>query len=103
MHSTRRGTPRIGESDLNDVIAAGYPYELAGLLYYVFFMMMSRKQNAAKYSLRSRVLVLLAAIVMVGSVPFHYATALLGVTAMYALAGLALISTFIDGILARRR
>jgi hypothetical protein len=85
------------------LIAAGYPYELAGIAYYAFFLLMSRKQNAAKYSLRSRLLVILAAVVMVGCVPFHYAGALLGVTAMLGLAILALLSTFADGLLARRR
>jgi hypothetical protein len=85
------------------VIVAGYPYELAGICYYVLFLLMSRKQNAAKYSLRSRLLVILAAVVMVGCVPFHYAGAPLGVTAMLALAVLALLSTFGDGLAARRR
>jgi hypothetical protein len=84
-------------------IVAGYPYELAGIFYYVLFLLMSRKQNAAKYSLRSRLLVILAAAVMVGCVPFHYAAAPLGVTAMLALAILALLSTFADGLLSRRR
>ena len=95
--------PPIGDFDLNAVIAAGYPYEFAGLLYYVLFLMMSRKANAAKYSLRSRVLVILAAIVMVGCVPFHYATDPLGVIAMLGLAVLSLFSTFLDGVAARRR
>lgn len=85
------------------MIAAGYPYELAGILYYVFFVLMSRKRYAANYSSRSRILVVLAAIAMVGSVPFHYANAVLGVTAMFALAGLALLSTLIDAVAARRR
>jgi hypothetical protein len=83
------------------VIAAGYPYEFAGLLYYVLFLMMSRKANAAKYSLRSRVLVILAAIVMVACVPFHYATLVIGVVAMLGLAVLALVSTAVDAIVSR--
>ena len=84
------------------MIAAGYPYEMAGLLYYVLFLMMSRKANAAKYSLRSRILVVLAAIVMVGCVPFHYATLVIGVVAMLGLAVLALVSTAVDAIVSRR-
>jgi hypothetical protein len=88
---------------VSPLIASGYPYELVGICYYVFFLVMSRKQNAAKYSLRSRVLVILAAIVMVGSVPFRYAGVGLGVTAMLALAILALLSTFADALSARRR
>ena len=103
MRSTRRGTPRTGGSDLDAVIAAGYPYELAGILYYVLFLMMNRKGNTATYTLRSRVLVVLAAIVMVGCVPFHYANALLGVILMFALAGSALLSTLVDARAARQR
>jgi predicted lipid-binding transport protein (Tim44 family) len=88
---------------VNAVIAAGYPYELAGILYYVLFLMMSRKANAARYSLHSRVLAVLAAIVMVGCVPFHYATAFAGVVAMLGLAVLALLSSAVDAIRARRQ
>jgi heme A synthase len=87
---------------VNAVIGAGYPYELAGLAYYVFFLLMSRKRNAGVYSLRSRVLVVLAAIVMVGCVPFRYANAPLGIAAMYALAILALLSTLVDTARNRR-
>ena len=85
------------------MIAAGYPYELAGIVYYVFFVLMSRKRYGTTYSKRSRILVILAAIVMVGCVPFHYANGLLGVTAMFALALLAVASTLADAIAARRR
>jgi hypothetical protein len=88
---------------VNAVIQAGYPYELAGIVYYVFFVLMSRKRYAAIYSKRSRILVVLAAIVMVGCVPFHYANVLLGTTAMFALAFLALASTLVDAVAARRR
>lgn len=88
---------------MNGVIQAGYPYELAGIVYYVFFVMMSRKRYAATYSKRSRLLVACAGIVMVGCVPFHYANDLFGVTAMYALAFVALVSTLADAVAARRR
>lgn len=83
------------------MIQAGYPYELAGIVYYVFFVMMSRKRFAATYSKRSRILVVLAAIVMVGCVPFHYAATSLGAAAMFGLAGLALLSTLADVLGAR--
>ena len=63
--------------------------------------MMSRKRFAAKYTSRSRILVILAGIVMVGCVPFHYANAFFGVTAMFALAILALVSTLIDALTRR--
>lgn len=88
---------------MNALLATGYAYELAGICYYVLFLVMSRKQNAAKYSLRSRLLVILAAVVMVGCVPFHYANTLLGVTAMLGLAVLGLLSTFADALSVRRR
>jgi len=39
---------------------------------------MSRKRNADRYTKRSRILVILAGIVMVGCVPFHYASSVLG-------------------------
>jgi hypothetical protein len=102
MRSTRPGTLRTGVSDLNTFAAAGYPYELAGLVYYVFFMLMSRKRYAGMYSLRSRMLVVLAAIVMVACVPFHYGNAPLGIIAMFALAVSALVSTLVDAVAARR-
>ncbi len=85
------------------MIEAGYPYELVGLLYYVLFLMMGRKRHAANYTNRSRYLALLAAMVMIGCVPFHYATVPLGVEAMFAFALLALVSSVADAIVARRR
>jgi uncharacterized membrane protein len=88
---------------VNAVVAAGYPYELAGILYYVLFVLMSRKRYAGRYTKRSRILVILAGIVMIGCVPFHYATSLLGFVAMIGLAIVALLSTFIDALAARRR
>jgi hypothetical protein len=84
------------------LLAAGYPYELAGLIYYGFFVLMNRRSNAARYTRRSRLLVVLAAIVMVACVPFHYATDPLGVIAMLGLAVLALLSTLADAVAARR-
>jgi hypothetical protein len=88
---------------VNALIAAGYPYEFIGLLYYVLFLMMGRKRFAASYTNRSRVLALLAAMAMIGCVPFRYAAVPLGVEAMFALAVLALASTLADAINARRR
>jgi hypothetical protein len=73
------------------------------MLYYVLFVMMSRKRYAANYTTRSRILAVLAAIVMVGCVPFHYANTVLGVAAMIGLAILALLSAVIDSVTVRRR
>jgi hypothetical protein len=57
---------------VNRIIAAGYPYEIAGLVFYVFFLFMVRKQSGARYSGRTRILTIVAAIALVGVVPFHY-------------------------------
>lgn len=78
------------------LLAAGYPYELVGFVYYLFFLMMGRPRFAGRYTKRSRLLMVCAAIVMVGSVPFHYANSPLGVGAIFAIAVLALLSTFAD-------
>ena len=88
---------------MNALLGSGYPYELLGIVYYVFFLVMGRKRFAAQYSNRSRYLTLLAAIVLVGCIPFRYANALAGVAAMIASAAIALISTFVDAIAARRK
>ena len=58
---------------VNAIVAAGYPYELAGLVFYVFFLAMVRKRSGTRYSQRTRVLTIVAAIGLVGVVPFHYA------------------------------
>lgn len=88
---------------MNAIIGAGYPYELLGLFYYVMFLMMGRKRFAGNYTNRSRYLCLIAAIAMVGCVPFHYATTLAGAAAMLCLALFALISTAFDAYSSARR
>lgn len=75
---------------------AGLPYEIVGIVYYVLFLLMGRKRYAHRYSPHSRVLTLVAAIVLVACVPLHYAATGLGVTLMLVLAAAALISTAID-------
>jgi hypothetical protein len=84
-------------------VAVGYPYELLGLFYYVLFLFMGRKRYAAKYSNRSRYLTLLAAMAMVGCVPFHYAATVAGVVVMLLLAIVALASTAFDAVAARNK
>jgi hypothetical protein len=81
---------------MDTFVQGGYPYELAGLIYYAFFLVMSRSRNAARYSRRSRILTLVAAIVLVASVPFHYANAGAAHVIMLALAAAALVSTLAD-------
>ena len=61
--------------------------------------MMGRKRFAADYSNRSRYLVLLAAIVLVGCVPFGYANKVAGILAMITAAAIALLSTIADAVI----
>jgi hypothetical protein len=75
---------------------AGYLYEIAGLAYYVLFLVMQRGRNRARFSRRTLVLVLLAAIALVAMVPFHLAQAGLAIVAVLVLAVVALISAFTD-------
>jgi uncharacterized membrane protein len=88
---------------MDDVILAGTPYEFVGLLYFVFFLLMGRKRYAGVYTTRSRVLTLLAAMVMVGCVPFHYASSQTGIAVMFAIAIIAMISTLRDSAVSRKR
>jgi hypothetical protein len=81
---------------MNALIQAGYPYELAGLLYYVFFVLMTRGKAAARFSQRSRVLTLAASIALIGSVPLHYAAQPAGVALMLGLVVVAMASTWLD-------
>jgi hypothetical protein len=84
------------------LIQSGVVYELVGLCYFLFYLAMSRPRAAGRFSRRSRVLTLLAAIALVGSVVGHYAQAPLGIGVMVALAIAALGSTFADRRTARR-
>ncbi len=88
---------------MDNVILAGTPYEFVGFLYFVFFLLMGRKRYEGVYTLRSRVLTLLAAIVMVGCVPFHYAQEQTGIILMFAIAIISMISTVRDTATARKR
>lgn len=81
---------------MNAAFDAGYVYELAGLVYYVFFLILMRRGNVGRYSQRTRVLVIVAAIALVGSVPFHYATSGVAAAVMIALGVAGVVSAFID-------
>jgi hypothetical protein len=78
------------------ILNAGYGYEFVGLIFYLFYLTMTRGKNVGRYSLRSRILVIVAAFVLVACVPFHYATTNSGVTAMVVLSVIALGSAFMD-------
>ena len=64
---------------------------------------MSRKRYEGVYTLRSRVLTLLAAMVMIGCVPFHYSSTEAGIIGMFTMAIVSMISTVRDSATARKR
>lgn len=80
---------------MNAVFDAGYGYEVAGLVFYVFFIVMTRRRDP-RFSQRSRILSIVAAIVLVGCVPLHYATNTAGVALMVIFGAASLVSSFID-------
>ena len=78
------------------VLQAGYLYELAGLVYYVLFLIMQQRKNRDRFSKRSRIFVLLAAIAFVAMAPLHAAGNGVAIIAVVVLAIAALASTFAD-------
>jgi hypothetical protein len=81
---------------VNAIIDAGYPYEVAGLVFYVFFLYMIRKRGGVVYSPRTRVLTIVTAIGLVGVVPFHYAHSGAAIGMVLVLGLGALASAFLD-------
>ena len=81
---------------MDSLLRSGIPYELAGLAYFIFYLVMSRPSRSARFSTRSKLLTLLAAIVLVGAVPLQYGDKPLAVVAMLGFAALALLSTIAD-------
>ncbi len=81
---------------MNAVLEAGYGYELAGVVFYVFFLAMLRKRAGFQYAQHTRVLTIITAIALVGVVPFHYGhnPTAIGCVLLLGLASLA--SAFID-------
>ena len=86
---------------MEQLIRSGYLYELAGLVYYVYFLLMSRGGNAARFSQRSKVVTLLTAIVLVASVPLHYGSQPIANGIMLLLAAASIVSAFVDRRAAR--
>ena len=78
---------------MEPLLRSGIPYELAGLAYFIFYLAMSR---GSRFSARSKILTLLAAIVLVGAVPMQYGDKPLAVVAMIGFAALALASSIAD-------
>lgn len=78
------------------LIASGYPFEFAGLCYFGFYLIMTRGRGKDRFSQRSKVFTLLASIVLVASVPFHYGGQPLGIALMLAIVALSLWSSYLD-------
>ena len=78
------------------LLQTGYPFELAGFVYFLFYLAMSRKSAAARFSQRSKVFTLVASIVLVGSVPLHYGTQPLAIALMLAVVAISIWSTWND-------
>ncbi len=78
------------------ILESGYLYEIAGLIYYVFFLAMVRRRGGVRYAQRTRVLTICAAIGLVGVVPFHYAANITVMTVVVLIALAALASAFVD-------
>ena len=83
-------------ANVHGLVALGVPYELAGLLYFASYLAMSRPRAAAHFSRRSRVLTLLAAIALVGSVPLHYGDNAVGIAVMLGLIVGSIVSIAVD-------
>jgi peptidoglycan/LPS O-acetylase OafA/YrhL len=57
---------------------------------------MGRGANRTRYSLRTRMLTLVAGIALVASVPFHYSTQMAAIAIALLIALAAVISAFLD-------
>jgi hypothetical protein len=79
------------------VLDSGYTYEIAGLVFYVFFLYMVRTRRGPAYSQRTRVLTIVAAMGLVGTVPFRYADNVAVLAIVLLIAAAALASAFVDG------
>ena len=81
---------------MEPLLRAGIPYEIAGLIYFGFYLVMSRPGGKTRFSTRSKLLTLLAAIVLVGAVPLHYGENALAIVAVLGFAVMALLSAILD-------
>jgi uncharacterized membrane protein len=81
---------------MNAFLASGLPYEIVGLVYFLFYLWMARPRAVGRYTRRSRALVLVAAIALVGAVPLHYGDQPAGVAVMLLLLLVSLVSSFVD-------
>lgn len=83
-------------SPMDYLIKSGYPFEFAGLCYFGFYLIMTRGRGKERYSQRSKIFTLIASIVLVASVPFHYGDQPIAIVLMLAIVAVSLWSTFRD-------
>ncbi len=81
---------------MSAVIGAGYPYEIAGLVFYIFFLYMVRSRSGPRYTQRTRVLTIVAAIGLVAVVPLHYARNAPAIAIVLLLGLASLACAFVD-------
>ena len=81
---------------MQDFFATGFPYEIAGLIYFAFYLVMSRPRAAGRFSRRTQALVLLASIALVASVPLHYGARAGTMAFVLLLVLISLVSTAVD-------
>ena len=81
---------------MDALLRSGIPYEIAGFAYFVFYLLMQSRRNAGRFSRRTKLLTLIAAIALVAAVPLGYGDKSLAVVGMLGLAALALISAAAD-------
>lgn len=77
-------------------VQTGYPFEIAGFVYFLFYLAMSRPGARARFSQRSKALTLIASIVLVASVPFHYGTQPVAIVLMLAVVAISIASSWND-------
>ena len=78
------------------MLRSGYPFELAGLVYFGFYLFMTRGRAQERFSARSKAFTLIASIVLVASVPLHYGAQPVAIVLMLGIVAIAMWSTYTD-------
>ncbi len=81
---------------LDALLASGYLYELIGLIYFLFYLRIASPRARARYSRRTKALILLATLALVGSAVFGYANSQIGVAVMLLFIVASIASTYSD-------
>jgi cobalamin synthase len=81
---------------IENLLQTGYPFEVAGLIYFLFYIAMSRGRSKDRFSQRSKTFTLIASIALVASVPFGYGAQPAAIACMLGLVAIALWSTWSD-------